>query len=100
MTHADLFPEADTVIELQPTPENRTHVAKIVGTVRPDWSNAIMMGHPVYLVDGATLFGYVPTRNALTGGLKTEQHPDGSESIICELRSFPLPNGYKIEAAA
>ena len=100
MTHADLFPEAREVIELQPTPENRTHVAKIVGSVKPDWSNAIMMGHPVYLVDGATLFGYVPTRNTVTGGIKTEQHPDGSESIIFELRSFPLPNGYKIEAAA
>ena len=88
------FPDATTVVEVEPTPENRQHVANIAGPVQPDWSNAIMIGHPVYIIDGEKLRGYVPERNALTGGVKTYLDDDGHECIITQTKDFPIPEGH------
>lgn len=92
MINPELFPDATLVVELTASPENRTHVAQIAGAVKPDWSNAIMIGHPVYVVDSTTLYGYVPVRNAVTGRIKT----DDNDCIVCELRAFPIPEGHAL----
>lgn len=88
-----LFPDATSVTEVKPTPENRAKVAAIVGPVKPDWSNALMMGHPVYIIDGKTLRGYTPVRNAITGSVKTEDK-NGVECIVCKPTDFDIPQGH------
>ena len=94
MIDPTMFPDATSVAEVEATPENRAHVAAIAGPVQPDWSNAIMIGHPVYIIDGEKLRGYVPERNALTGGVKTYLDDDGHECIIAQTKDFPIPEGH------
>ena len=89
-----LFPNATKVAEVESTPENRALVAQIVGPVKSDWSNAIMLGHPVYVIDGHTIAGYTPKRNALTGRVKTTIDADGDECILSQLTHFEIPDGH------
>lgn len=87
--HRELFPNAITVIPVEETNENRQLVTNITGEIKSDWSNAIMRGNPVYIVDGEHIAGYTPAVTAL-GALKT----DTNDGLIKKLTLFPIPPGH------
>ena len=93
--YPDLFPNAREVIEVQPTPENRAAVVAALGPVRKDWSNAFLVGEPVYLVDGVRIAGHVPTLGAM-GRVKV----DADDNMVLKLAVFVLPEGNPLRALA
>lgn len=47
---------------IEPTPENQGLLGIITGPILPDWSNAIMLAHPVTR-EGNEISAHVPDRN-------------------------------------
>lgn len=89
---------ADVLTPIEDTPENRRLAFAVFGPVENDWSNAVLLGHPVYLVNGTHLRGSVPEVSPLTGRIKTVNDDEGRERIVSRLRDFPIPDGHPWKA--